>query len=62
LQRLLILVVGGVFNDDGIVAFANFAAFLRLGFRLSLRLLLKPWGEGRMEMYFFTSSYDTKQA
>jgi hypothetical protein len=41
LQRLLILIVRGVFNDDGIITFANFSALLRLGFCLPLCLFLK---------------------
>jgi hypothetical protein len=41
LQRFLILVVGAVFNDDVIVTLTDFAALLRLGLHLSLRLLLK---------------------
>jgi hypothetical protein len=31
LQRLLLLVVGGVLHDDGVIAFADFSPFLGLG-------------------------------
>jgi hypothetical protein len=62
LQCLLILVVGAIFNNDDIVALTDFATLLHLGLRLPLRLSLKSWGEGGTKMYFFTSSYNAKQA
>jgi hypothetical protein len=62
LQRLLILIIEVVFNNDDIVTLTDYAVLLRLGFLLPLRLSLKSWGEGGTEMYFFTSSYNAKQA
>jgi hypothetical protein len=51
-----------LFNDDGIVAFTDFATLLCLGFPLPLRLSLKSRRRGWVEVYFFTSSYNAKQA
>jgi hypothetical protein len=62
LQRLFVLVVGGVLDDDSIITFADLSALLRLGLRLPLFLFLQPWGEGDTEMYFFRSFNKIKQA
>jgi hypothetical protein len=44
LERLPILVVGGVFNGDGVVTLADFVALLRFALSL-LRYIFKSWGE-----------------
>jgi hypothetical protein len=40
LQRLIVVVVGGVFHDDGVIAFADFSSLL--GFGLSFFRDLNP--------------------
>jgi hypothetical protein len=42
LQRLFILLVRGVFNNDGIIAFADLSMLLRFGLYLPLCLFLQP--------------------
>jgi hypothetical protein len=46
LQLLFVFVVGRVFNDDGIIAFADLSTLLLLGLLLPLDLYLRLWGEG----------------
>jgi hypothetical protein len=63
LQRLFIFVIGGIFNDDYVIIFADYPEFLDLRLCHSLRLLLSLWGGGDgSETYFLRSSYKTKQA
>jgi hypothetical protein len=55
LERLPILVVRGVFNGDGVVTLANFAALLHFAFPL-LWYIFKSWGGGGLKVYLATSS------
>jgi hypothetical protein len=53
LQRLLILVVRGVFNDDNIITFANFSVLLRLRSAFPCACSSSCGGKGGTKMYFF---------
>jgi hypothetical protein len=55
LDHLPILIVRGVFNGDGVVTLADFAALLHFALP-HLRYIFRLWGEGGSEMYFATSS------
>jgi hypothetical protein len=57
LKRFPIFLVGRVFDDDGVITFADFAALLGLAFPL-LRDIYKLGGEAGSETNFTISSYN----
>jgi hypothetical protein len=57
LKRLLVLLVGRIFNDDGVVTFADFAALFGLAFPSS-RIFTSRGGEAGSETNFTMSSCD----
>jgi hypothetical protein len=56
LERLPILVVGGVFNGDGVVTLSGLTTLLRFALPL-LWYIFKLWGGGGSKIYLATSSY-----
>jgi hypothetical protein len=56
LKHLLVLLVGRIFDDNGVVTFADFAALLGLAFPL-LRDIYKSGGEAGSETNFTMSSW-----
>jgi hypothetical protein len=55
LKRLLVFLVGCIFDDDGVITFADFAALLSLAFPF-LRDIYKSGGEAGSETNFTISS------
>jgi hypothetical protein len=52
---VIVIVVGGVLHDDGVIAFADFSPLFVLGLPF-LRDLDPTWGRLGSEMNFFKSS------
>jgi hypothetical protein len=55
LKRLLVFLVGRIFDDDGVITFADFAALLGLAFPSS-GILTSRGGEAGSETNFTISS------
>jgi hypothetical protein len=56
LERLPILVVGGVFNGDSVVTLTDFTVLLRFAFPLLWYIFKSCGGGGGSETYLVTSS------